>query len=38
MVSLGIVEPLPVIEKGNECLPTVSKYFTKFCEAIPIVK
>jgi len=38
VVSLGTVEPLPVIEKGNECLLMVIKYFTESCEVIPIVK
>ena len=38
VVSLNIVEPLPVIEKGNECLRMVINYFTKFCDVISIVK
>jgi len=38
VVSLDIVEPLPVTERGNKYLLTFIDYFTRFCEAIPIVK
>ena len=38
VVSLDIVGPLPVTERGNKYLLTFINYFTRFCEAIPIVK
>jgi hypothetical protein len=36
VVSLDIVGPLPVTEKGNKYLLTFVDHFTRFCEAIPI--
>jgi len=38
IVSLDIVGPLPVTEKGNKYLLTFIDHFTRFCEAIPIVR
>jgi transposase InsO family protein len=38
MVSLDIVEPLPVTERGHKYLLTFVDHYTRFCEAIPIVK
>ena len=38
VVSLDIVGPLPVTERGNKYLLTFIGHFTRFCEAIPIVK
>jgi hypothetical protein len=36
VVSLDIVGPLPVTEKGHKYLLTFVDHFTRFCEAIPI--
>jgi len=36
VVSLDIVGPLPVTERGNKYLLTFIDHFTQFCEAIPI--
>jgi len=38
VVSLDIVGPLPVTERGNKYLLTFVDHFTRFCEAIPISK
>jgi hypothetical protein len=38
IVSLDIVGPLPVTEKGNKYLLTFMDHFTRFCEAIPIAQ
>jgi len=38
VVSLDIVGPLPVTERGNKYLLTIVDHFTRFCEAIPIAK
>jgi len=38
VVSLDIVGPLPVTEKGNRYLLTFIDHFTRFCEAIPIAR
>ena len=38
VVSLDIVGPLPVTERGNKYLLTFIDHFTRFCEAIRIVK
>jgi len=38
IVSLDVVGPLPVTEKGNKYLLTFVDHFTWFCEAIPIVR
>jgi len=38
VVSLDIVGPLPVTERGNKYLLTFDDHFTRFCEAIPIAK
>jgi len=38
VVSLDIVGPLPATERGNKYLLTFIDHFTRFCEAIPIVK
>jgi len=38
IVSLDIVRPLPVTERGNKYLLTFVDHFTRFCEAIPIAK
>jgi hypothetical protein len=38
VVSLDIVGPLPVTERGNKYLLRFIDHFTRFCEAIPIVK
>jgi len=38
VVSLDILGPLPVTERGNKYLLTFIDHFTLFCEAIPIVK
>jgi hypothetical protein len=37
VVSLD-VGPLPTTEKGNKYLLTFIDHFTRFCEAIPIVR
>jgi hypothetical protein len=36
VVSLDVVGPLPVTERGNKYLLTFVDHFTRFCEAIPI--
>ena len=36
VVSLDIVGPLPVTERGKKYLFIFIEYFTRFCEAIPI--
>jgi hypothetical protein len=36
IVSLDIVGPLPITERGNTYLLTFVDHFTRFCEAIPI--
>jgi hypothetical protein len=36
IVSLDVVGPLPVTERGNKYLLTFVDHFTRFCEAIPI--
>jgi hypothetical protein len=38
VVSLDIVGPLPMTERGNKYLLTFIDHFTRFCEAISIVK
>ena len=38
IISLDVVGPLPVTEKGNKYLLTFIDHFTRFCEAIPIVR
>ena len=38
VVSLDIVGPLPVTEKGNRYLLIFIDHFTRFCEAIPIAR
>jgi hypothetical protein len=38
VVSLDIVGLLPVTERGNKYLLTFVDHFTRFCEAIPIVR
>ena len=38
VVSLDIVGPLPVTERGHKFLLTFVDHFTRFCEAIPIAK
>jgi len=38
VVSSDIVGPLPVTERGNRYLLTSVDHFTRFCQAIPIVK
>jgi len=38
VVSLDIVGPLPVTEKGHKFLLTFVDHFTRFCEAIPIAR
>jgi len=38
IVSLDVVEPLPATEKENKYLLTFIDHFTRFCEAIPIVR
>jgi len=38
VVSLDIVGPLPVTEKGHKFLLTSVDHFTRFCEAIPIAR
>ena len=38
VVSLDIVGPLPVTERGNRYLLTFVDHITRFCEAVPIVK
>jgi hypothetical protein len=38
VVSLDIVGPLPVTNKGNKYLLTFVDHYTRFCEAIPIAK
>ena len=38
IVSLDIVGPLPVTERGNKYILTFVDHFTRFCEAIPIVR
>jgi transposase InsO family protein len=38
LVSLDIVGPLPVTERGNKYLLTFVDHFTRFCEAVPIAK
>ena len=37
-VSLDIVGPLPVTERGNKYILTFVGHFTRSCEAIPIVR
>jgi hypothetical protein len=36
VVSLDVVGPLPVTERGNKYLLTFVDHFTRYCEAIPI--
>ena len=38
IVSLDIVGPLPVTERGNKCLLTFIDHFTRYCDAVPIVR
>jgi hypothetical protein len=38
VVSLDIVGPLPITEKGNRYLLTFVDHFTRFCDAIPIAR
>jgi transposase InsO family protein len=38
IVSLDIVGPLPITEKGNRYLLTFIDHFTRFCDAIPIAR
>jgi len=38
VVSLDIVGPLPVTNRGNKYLLTFVDHFTRFCEAIPIAR
>ena len=38
IVSIDIVGPLSVTDKGNKYLLTFIHHFTRFCEAIPIVR
>ena len=38
VVSLDIVGPLPVTERGNKYLLTFIDHFTRYCEAIPIAR
>jgi transposase InsO family protein len=38
VVSLDVVGPLPVTERGNKYLLTFVDHFTRFCEAIPIAR
>jgi transposase InsO family protein len=38
LVSLDVVGPLPVSNKGNRYLLTFIDHFTRFCDAIPIVR
>jgi hypothetical protein len=38
VVSLDVVGPLPVTERGNKYLLTFIDHFTRFCEAIPIAR
>jgi transposase InsO family protein len=38
VVSLDVVGPLPVTDKGNRYLLTFIDHFTRFCEAIPIAR
>ena len=38
IVSLDIVEPLPVTERGNKYLLTFTDHFTRYCDAVPIVR
>lgn len=38
VVSLDVVGPLPVTEKGNKYLLTFNDNFTRICEAIPIAR
>jgi transposase InsO family protein len=38
IVSLDIVGPLPVTERGNKYLLTFVDHFTRFCEAVPVVR
>jgi hypothetical protein len=36
VISLDVVGPLPVTEKGNKYLLTFVDHFTRFCESVPI--
>jgi hypothetical protein len=38
VVSLDIVGPLPVTERGHKYLLTFVDHYTRFCDAIPIMK
>jgi len=38
VVSLDIVGPLPITEKGNKYLLSFVDHFTRYCDAIPIAK
>ena len=38
VVSLDIVGPLPATERGNKYILTFVDHFTRFCEAVPIVR
>ena len=38
IVSLDIVGPLPVTERGNKYLLTFIYHFTRYCDAVPIAR
>jgi len=38
IVSLDVIGPLPVTEKGNKYLLTFIDHVTRFCKSIPIVR
>ena len=38
IVSLDIVGPLPVTERGNKYLLTFIDHFMRYCDAVPIVR
>jgi transposase InsO family protein len=38
VVSLDVIGPLPVTNKGSKYLLTFVDHFTRFCEAIPIAR
>ena len=38
IVSIDVMGPLPVTERGNKYILTFVDHFTRFCEAVPIVR